>query len=411
MDLLAGKPVSMKLVDVNFRNIHKILTYNDSLYIASDDGLTIIPEALIDKIVINKPVPYIQSILANDKETDFSEKNLVLKGRNSLKFIFSNINYSSTSVIYSYKLDGADPGWSAGTGNIVAYKNLPFGDYVFRLRVCKPNSDWSETLNIMIQIKPRFWQHPAFILFVIFLGLAVISLVIFRIVNSKIKQRETDHQLILFEQKALQAMMNPHFIFNTLGSIQNYLLQNKSDEAGLYLSQFARLIRLNISSINSPLISLEEEVNRLRIYLDLEQFRMENKFEYQIEFGKGMEEDEVYFPSMLIQPFVENSVWHGISPLDGKGLIRISFSFLSSNALNIIVEDNGIGIKQSARYSSKSEDHLHLTMDVVRKRLEIIGKKMKVKTSLDISEAFPGNLNPGTKVSLIVPFSRDEREI
>lgn len=410
LDIIKNKPVDIQLVDINFRNIHKILTFDDSLYIASDDGLTVIPEALIKNIVPYKPIPYIQSILADDKEVDFSGKNLVLKGRINLKFIFGSINYSSTPVIYSYQLEGADHGWSSGTGNIVDYKNLPFEDYIFRLRICKPDSPWSETLSIKIKIQPRFWQHPAFIAFLLIMVMAIITLIIFRIASNKIKQRETDHQLILFEQKALQAMMNPHFIFNTLGSIQNYLLQNKSDEAGLYLSQFARLIRLNISSINSNMISLEEEVNRLRIYLDLEQFRMENRFEYRIEFGQNIEEDEVYIPSMLIQPFVENAIWHGISPLEEKGLIRISFSLHFSNALRIIIEDNGIGIKRSAKYSSKGEDHLHLTMDVIRKRLEILGKKMKAETSMDITEAFPDNLNPGTRVILIVPYSVNEKE-
>lgn len=404
-DVIKNKPANIHLVDINFRNIHKILALNDSLYIASDDGLTVIPEGLIKNIMTHKPLPYIQSILVDDIETDFSGKELVLKGRCSLKFIFSSINYSSIPVIYSYQLEGADHGWSSGTGNIVAYKNLPFGDYVFMLRICKLNSAWSETLSIRILIKPRFWQHPAFIVFLIILVIIVFTLIVIRIASSKIKRRETDHQLILLEQKALQSMMNPHFIFNTLGSIQNYLLQNKSEEAGLYLSQFARLIRLNISSINSNLISLEEEVSRLRIYLDLEQFRMENRFEYRIEFGQDIEEDEVYIPSMLIQPFVENAIWHGLSPLEGKGLIGISFSIVSSNTLNITIEDNGIGVKQSERYGSKGEEHLHLTMDVIRKRLEILGKKMKVETSMNITDAYPGNLNPGTRVVLAVPFS------
>ena len=203
-------------------------------------------------------------------------------------------------------------------------------------------------------------------------------------------------------------MMNPHFIFNTLGSIQNYLLQNKSGEAGLYLSQFARLIRLNISSINSTMIDLEEEVNRLRIYLDLEQFRMENKFEYEIEFDQAVEEDDVYIPSMIIQPFVENSIWHGISALEGKGMIRIFFALHSSKAIKVVVEDDGIGIVQSEKNIAKKESHLHLSMEMIRKRLEIIGKKMGVETGMEISEATPGSPDPGTRVTLIIPFSRNE---
>ena len=200
-------------------------------------------------------------------------------------------------------------------------------------------------------------------------------------------------------------MMNPHFIFNTLGSIQNYLLQNKSSEAGIYLSQFARLIRLNINSLNASRINLEEEANRLSIYLDLEKFRMDNKFDYKIEMEDELEEDDIYIPTMLIQPYVENSIWHGISPLDEKGLIRISFSMHTSDSLKIIVEDNGIGIKKALTYSGRSENHLHLSMEIIRKRLEILGKKMKITTAVEISEAFPGEPNPGTRVEIVVPVS------
>lgn len=408
LEVLENKPANIRLLDISFRNIHKILAFQDSLYIASDDGLTIIPEASIKDIITHNPTPYIQSILVNDKETDFSGKSLTLKGRCNLKFTFSSIDYSSTPVIYSYKLEGTDPNWSSGTGNIVAYQNLPFGEYVFKLRISKPNAAWSKPLNINITIRPWFWQHPVFIIFVITLIVGSISLVIFRIARNKIKQRETDHQLILLEQKALQSMMNPHFIFNTLGSIQNYLLQNKSEEAGLYLSQFARLIRLNISSINSNMIDLEEEVKRLRIYLDLEQFRMENKFAYEIEFEEAVEEDDVYIPSMIIQPFVENSIWHGISALEGKGMIRISFAMHSPNALKVIVEDDGIGIVKSEQNIAKRSSHLHLSMEMIRKRLAIIGKKMGVETRMEISEASPGNPIPGTRVVLIIPFYRNE---
>jgi hypothetical protein len=405
LDIINNKPVNLKLADINFKNIHKILAFNDSLYIASDDGLTVIPEAVVNDIVPQRPLAYIQSVLVNDIPVDFTENELYLKGRNSLKFMFSSISYSSTPVVYSYLLEGADKEWSSGTGNIVAYQGLPFGRYVFKLKVGKPNTAWSEPIELRVTIKPRFWQHPLFFVFISILFLALVTLYLVRRANNRLKQQETDHQLIILEQKALQSMMNPHFIFNTLGSIQNYLLQNKPGEAGLYLSQFARLIRLNIGSLNSAMINLEEEVNRLRIYLDLEKFRMEDKFEYIIEYDKSVEEDDVYIPSMIIQPFVENSVWHGVSALEGRGMIRILFSMHSSKALKIIVEDNGIGVIQSERYKTKPENHLHLSMDMIRKRIEIIGKKMKVETAMDISEAFPGSPNPGTRIELVVPFS------
>ena len=245
---------------------------------------------------------------------------------------------------------------------------------------------------------------------IILLLLTILLIIIWR-KNRLLKRRESNHQMITLEQKALQSMMNPHFIFNALGSIQKYFLQNKPKEAGLYLSQFARLIRQNISAINSVMINLEEEIDRLKNYLDLERLRMENKFEYTIEFEEGVEEEELLIPSMIIQPFVENAVWHGISALEDKGMIRISFALHSPQALKITIEDNGIGIKQASVYASKSEDHLNMGITMTRKRLEIIGKNMNVKTSIDTSEISPGSPNPGMRVILIVPFTYNEREI
>ena len=411
LHILEGKPVNLKMIDINYRNIHKILAINDSLYIASDDGLTVIPEKLVDSIASHIPIPYIESILVNDKEADITNNKLSLVGNNTLKFIFSSINYTSTPVFYSYMLEGADPGWTSGTGNIVSYQNLHRGSYIFKLRISKPNSEWSKPLEFNIVIKPRLWQHPAFIGFLIILFIALLALIIFRIINNKIKRREMDHQMITLEQKALQSMMNPHFIFNALGSIQNYLLQNKPGEAGLYLSQFARLIRQNLSAINSSMINLEEETDRLKNYLDLERLRMENKFEYTIEIDEDVEEDELMIHSMIIQPFVENAIWHGIAALEEKGMIRISFAIHSIQSLKITIEDNGVGIKQADVYTAKSENHLHMGMAMTQKRLEIIGRKMNVETSVVTSEVMSGNINPGTRVVIIVPVSYSSADL
>ena len=214
-----------------------------------------------------------------------------------------------------------------------------------------------------------------------------------------------DNQLITLEQKALQSMMNPHFIFNSLGSIQNYLLQKKSGEAGLYLSQFARLIRQNLNAINAASINLEEEIDRLKNYLDLEKMRMDNKFDYQIEVSDNVEADEIEIPSMIIQPFVENAIWHGIASIEDQGVILIRFQMQNEKSLLVFIEDNGIGMKRSEAFSQKGEKHLHLGMEMTYRRLNLLGTKYSVDTSIESCEVSPGSLNPGTRVKLVVPVS------
>jgi LytS/YehU family sensor histidine kinase len=231
------------------------------------------------------------------------------------------------------------------------------------------------------------------------------TLFIIRRKNLQIKHRELDHHLITLELKALQSMMNPHFIFNALGSIQNFLFQNKNDEAGLYLSKFARLIRQNMNALNATMINLDEEVDRLKNYLDLERLRMENKFDYRIEYDEHFDPEEIHIPSMIIQPFVENSIWHGISTRDGNGFIHITFSHQEDKSLRVVVEDNGIGINKAQSMQTKDDKHLKLGMEMTRKRLELLGRKYNVETRIEFSDINPGDQNPGTRVVLVIPVS------
>lgn len=391
------------MLEINFRNIRDIMVKNDSLYVASDDGLTVIPEAMIRKMTTLPPIPYFKSVLVNDKEEDLSKLEMTLRGNNKIRFSFAGINYSSSPVIFSYRLQGFDTSWTTGTSKEIVYSNLPPGKYIFTVKASKPASPWSNPIEYRVTIKAYFWQHPLFFVFLSLLFTGLIALIIIRRKNIQIKRRELDNQLISLEQKALQSMMNPHFIFNSLGSIQNYLFQKKSVEAGVYLSQFARLIRQNLNSINASSINLEEEIDRLKNYLDLEKLRMENKFEYNIEVAENVDADELQIPSMIIQPFVENAIWHGIAFLQEKGQIIIKFHMQDDKSLAVIVEDNGIGMKRSETISAKSEKHFHLGMEMTRKRLEILSKKFSVKTRLTFSEIFPGKLNPGTRVEMVVP--------
>lgn len=405
LEVIHNKTVYLQPIDISFRNINDIIFKDSSLYIATDDGLSIIPAASYKHAKSTTPIPYFQSIQLNEKEIDYHSKQIEIVGNNRLKFQFSSINYSGQPVIYAYMLEGEDTSWTSDKLGIVVYQNLPRGVYRFKLKVRKPTSGWSNPIVINIRVRAPFWQHPLFVIF-LFLALgALITLVIIRRKNLQIRKREIDHQLITLEQQALQAMMNPHFIFNALGSIQNYLLQNKAAEAALYLAQFARLIRQNLNAITSASINLEDEVDRLKNYLDLENLRMENKFDYVIEIDEEVEEESVFIPSMIIQPFVENSIWHGISALAGRGNICLSFRMQTEDSLLIILEDNGIGIAQSKEFANKEENHLKIGIGMTRKRLDILGKKFNVETRIEFMERDPGIANPGTRVEIIVPVT------
>jgi len=304
-------------------------------------------------------------------------------------------------------LEGAGNKWITGNGSDINlfYRNLPPGKYNFRLRVRKSDSGWSKPLVLAVIIRPTMVEYPAFWAILVLIAGALILFIVFRIKSERIKRIEIDHQLVVLEQKALQSMMNPHFIFNSLGSIQNYLLKNKESEAIIYLSNFARLIRQNLNAVNTPMILLQEEVERLTNYLDLEKIRLENKFDFNIEIDPELEEDEVYIPGMIIQPIVENSIWHGIASLKEQGKIAISFQPHTSKSLVIRIEDNGIGMKQSNEDSNNDAHRKHLGMQIIKKRLYLLGKKYTTETSINYSGSSSASVNPGTLAVLVVPFT------
>lgn len=404
LNVLNGKTVQLQMTNIGFRSINDILVNDNHLFVASDDGLTSIPLTDIQKDNITPPIPYILSVKVNDIEKPIKNNQIKYTGSKRLDISFTGINYSISPIIYSYKLEGADSSWTISRVNDIAIQNLPNGNYKFKLRTKRLTSDWSTPVEVEIVVLATVWEHPLFYFVIGLFLIGIVFLMILQQKNMQLKQQEVTHQMIVLEQKSLQAMMNPHFIFNSLGSIQNYMLNNKSYEAGIYLSQFARLIRQNLNAIDTSMINLQEEVNRVKNYLDLEKLRLGDKFDYAISISEAIDSEEVFIPSMIIQPFVENAIWHGITNLEDKGSVFITFELHIKNSLRIIVEDSGIGVENSAKYNIRQESHLNLGMTIIRKRLKLLSKKYGVETGITISEYSPGSVNPGTKVVIITPF-------
>lgn len=400
--IIKGEEIILKDLDIEFNNITDIKCNNDTLFVASDDGITIIPidNYLDHSIIISKP--YIKTVTINQLNVDFTSGIISYMGDSKLNINFSDINYSSYPTIYSYKMKGIDDKWQESLERNAIYQNLPAGRYTFCIKARINTKTYGQTRELTIEIKPTLFEHLSFWIVISIIAILLIIAIVYYLKNRLNRKKEIEYQLLSLEHKALQSMMNPHFIFNSLGSIQSYLLQNKSSEAGLYLSQFARLIRQNMNSLNSNFISIEDETDRLKNYMDLEKFRMNNKFSYFIDIDENIEADDVLIPSMIIQVFVENAIWHGISPLDSEGEINIRFTQRNEKNLYIFIEDNGIGILKAKSFG-KNESHLGVGMEITKKRLQILGKKYNIKSQFYSSELYPGRLNPGTRITLIVP--------
>ncbi|MBC7915918.1 MAG: histidine kinase, partial [Pyrinomonadaceae bacterium] len=214
--------------------------------------------------------------------------------------------------------------------------------------------------------------------------------------NKRVKIQETllaKTKIIALEQQALQAMMNPHFIFNVMNSIQHFITTKDTVMANQLLTGFARLIRKNLEICNKSYISIEEELAYLTLYLSLEKLRFGNKLNYEITIDPQIDKEETFIPSMLLQPFVENAIWHGIMPRETEGNIWIRLTVQNQNLLYICIEDDGVGIENS--YKSKNNDHISRGMELTRERITLLNK-FDTPIELQVEQTIPS----GTKVTI-----------
>jgi len=233
--------------------------------------------------------------------------------------------------------------------------------------------------------------------------------------RQRINRRKVRKELALserfnqLEHQAVSAMMNPHFLSNSLNSVQYLMNSERNEEANNYIVMMASLMRKNLDTAGSGFILLSEEVIRLKLYLDLEKLRLQEGFFYTIHTEKGIDTTSVMIPNMIIQPFVENSIWHGIIPSGKQGLVTVSFHFddvkmdsFSFRSMIIKITDNGIGINKAGK--DKKEDHISKGIKIVEERLRLLCMKMQLPKPVlieDLSSRQPGL--HGTEVILSLP--------
>lgn len=330
--------------------------------------------------------------------------------KNHLTFDYVGIsNLQPDEVVYQYKLDGFDDDWLPVTkARFATYSNLPHGSYTFMLKAANKDGVWiDQPITYSFVINPPFYLTWWFIVFASIVSLSAAYL-IYRwrknvaLEKERTKQLMYKSRMLQLEQQTLNASMNRHFIFNALNSIQYYINREDKLAANTYLSSFAKLIRKNLDSSQSNTVMLAEELERLRLYLKLENMRFADKFEYQINVEDGINVETVVIPAMLLQPYVENSIWHGILPLKKKGLIKINIKQGNNNELIFVIEDNGIGIEESKRRKGfDNNDHISQGMNITRNRLELMRKMTKenvyVKGPEEIVEE---GITKGTRVEI-----------
>jgi len=224
----------------------------------------------------------------------------------------------------------------------------------------------------------------------------------------RLKEKNAQEQQIAeLEMKALRSQMNPHFIFNSLASIQNFIYSQNPDSANKYLSRFSKLIRIIFEQSQKKNILLADDLEAIKSYMELEQLRLNGKFEYAFHIDPNIDVNEITIPPLIIQPFIENAIWHGISPLEGNGLINIFIRMNTngkSNILEYIIKDNGIGRVQAQKNKmGNDQEHQSKGMDITEERIKILNSMQGIKNSIEIIDLYSKNNEPcGTEVRIFI---------
>jgi hypothetical protein len=241
---------------------------------------------------------------------------------------------------------------------------------------------------------------------VITLLLTALSALIFLGIKHFKTNVEWKANLIRVEQYALLAQMNPHFIFNSLNSVQKYIMANDKESAHTYLQKFASMMRKVLENSSQPTITLSEEIATLELYLQLESLRFDNGFDFEIN---AQDEDiwQIEIPTMLLHTFVENAVWHGLMNKESRGKINLRFSKLKNKLIVCEIEDNGIGRKKAAEYRSKDRiKHKSKGTEIVKKRIELLNLKARQKITCETIDLEENNTQQtGTLIRLTIPVA------
>jgi hypothetical protein len=330
--------------------------------------------------------------------------------KNSIQFNYVGISFKSNGDIrYRYRLLGLDSNWTETRETILSFPALPSGEYVLEMQAINKFDVHSQVLTTPFTIEKLLHEKTGFRVLIGLLFLAVTGLLVSLIIR-RIRKREQEKTVISkrigeLEQLSRKAQMNPHFIFNSLNSIQQYVMDADVAGANKFISGFSRLIRQTLDFSSKPEISLEEELDYLTNYLELEKTRLEDAFSWSVFIDESVLPSDYYIPPMILQPFVENSVRHGLRfRKDRGGKVTITVK-REKDSLICILEDNGIGRKAAMQYKSITPINyqskgLSLTAD----RITMFNKEHEQKITMridDLEDDFHNSM--GTRVTISFP--------
>ncbi len=379
------------------KDVYGMVEYQNKMWVFGSEGM-----ATLDSISHSVQHP----IFLDHIKASGALENGIYKleyGANSMEFAYGTIQYNKTKKLkFEYQLLGQAKDWVVTENNSVLFRQLPPGNYSFRVRVAG-ESQLSKAIRFCVP--QPIWKTWWFV--VIISGVLIIIAIV--IIQNRLRQLRKRQDLINelneVKQQALSAQMNPHFIFNSLNSIQRYIIQNDRKTSNKYLSRFSSLMRLVLDNSRHHLIKLGNELEALELYMDLEALRFKEKLTFSLSTAEGLEVDQLMISPLLLQPFVENAIWHGIMHKEeqsGHVLVHIADS---DTHFKCIIEDNGIGRREALRIKNSSANaHKSVGTEVTNKRIELANKLYDHEIQSKIIDLYDENGSPqGTRVEIVIP--------
>ena len=348
----------------------------------------------------------------NDLMTPYLNKVNLNYNQNSFSLVYNAVGVTLPEKIkYRYRLVGYDKDWvDHSNRKYVSYTNLNAGKYEFRVMASNYDGYWGDKYTkLEITITKPLYKRWWFLI-----GLALlISLIIWAILKNRAQQRaEKESMKIQYtkeiaevEMKALRAQINPHFLFNSLNSINNFILKNDNVNARKYLVKFSQLVRNILNNSTAPYVSLKEELDTISLYIQIESMRFDNQFNYHVEIDKILNAAEVNIPSLLLQPYIENAIWHGLLHKEGRKNIQIRIKRKTEDLISIEIEDNGIGRKAAENLTSKENRRKSYGMQLGENRLKLMNSEHQSRGDVEVIDLFnEDGIARGTLIAITLPI-------
>ncbi|HEY3386335.1 MAG TPA: histidine kinase [Saprospiraceae bacterium] len=379
------------------------------LYLCSNEYISTFPFSPIPEKDMSSDLMIEEITVDNDRSYYQPTKPIEIHyNENALMIHYAVIDFEKSNYQFSYRPYPNHPWIAMGDQRTINLSNLQPDTYTIEIRATgKPGVEKIKKLEVVI--RSPLWKTPWFIALVALLVAAIIFWLIRKRIQNIRQKANIDKLLSQTEMKALQAQMNPHFIFNSLNSIGEMILNNENKYASNYLSKFARLIRITLDQSSQAMVSLRNTIDYLERYMEMENIR-NSLFTHQVIVDPTLDIDETMVPPMLIQPFIENALWHGVSAGNKRIHVKITFCKKNNN-LVCTIDDNGIGILQAKQQNHTNGRHQPVGIANIQTRVALLNEKYNLHGQISIIDKkdIPGQTETGTIVTLQLPLELEEQ--